>query len=381
MFRELTIGGFKCFRDPVDLSLAPLTILAGVNGGGKSSALQPLLLVHQELIERGPTATSLALNGPLLALGTAREVLNRRSEKRAIALRLGLEDGPIAWRFGDGGDRGSQNVPLLETTYESASRPRAKKALFPAAFLKGRGEQVVRALADLRYVPADRFGPASTYPLLDRATYRTLGPRANRAVGALWADDRAVDVGLRHPKQANEKRLVRQVETWLGELFPEVVLEVLPVVGNELVTLRIRTSATGDFDAPHNVGFGVSYVLPVIVALIGAYPGEIVVLDNPEAHLHPHAQAALGRMCARVANAGVQVIVETHCDHLLNGIRVAAHRGDIHRDRVVIHFFGRPAADGRPQVQMVRLGPGGRYTMRPELFFDETERQLRELLA
>jgi predicted ATPase len=383
MFRDLTIGGFKCFRDPVNLSLAPLTILAGVNGGGKSSALQPLLLVHQELIERGPTATSLALNGPLLTLGTAREVLSRRSEKRAITLRLALEDSSIAWRFGDGDNRGSQSISLLETTYESASRThaRAKKALFPATFLKGRGEQVVRALMDLRYVPADRFGPANTYPLLDRATYRSLGPRAERAVGALWTDDRAVDVGLRHPKQATENRLMRQVETWLGELFPEVVLEVLPVVGNELVTLRIRTSSRGDFDAPHNVGFGVSYVLPVIVALIGAHPGEIVILDNPEAHLHPHAQAVLGRICARVASAGVQVIVETHCDHRLNGIRVAAHHGDIQRDSVVVHFFNRLAADGRPQVQEVRLGPGERYTVRPELFFDETERQLRELLT
>jgi predicted ATPase len=383
MLRDLTVEGFKRFLDAVDLSFAPLTILAGVNGGGKSSALQPLLLVHQELIERGPTCASLALNGPLLTLGTAREVMNRRFEKRAIAFRMKFDDDSIAWRCWDGGDRGSQSLTLVETTYETGGRPlaRSKKAIFPPAFRKGSGEQIVRALENLRYVPADRLGPASTYPLLDGPKHRTLGPRADRAVGALRADERPVDVALRHPKLAKDERLMRQVETWLGELFPEIVLEVLPVRGNDLATLRIRTSPTGDFDVPHNAGFGISYVLPVIVALIGAHPGEIVVLENPEAHLHPHAQAVLGRICARVASAGVQVIVETHCDHLLNGIRVAARHGQIQRDKVVIHFFGPPSAGGRPSVHLVKLGPGERYTPRPEWFFDETERQLQELVG
>lgn len=76
-----------------------------------------------------------------------------------------------------------------------------------------------------------------------------------------------------------------------------------------------------DYFTAQNVGFGISYVLPIVLALVKAKKGELIILENPEAHLHPRGQRKMGELIARAAQGGVQVIVETHSDHILNGIR------------------------------------------------------------
>lgn len=92
---------------------------------------------------------------------------------------------------------------------------------------------------------------------------------------------------------------------------------------------------------PQNVGFGISYILPVLVTLLTARSGNIIIIENPEAHLHPHGQAEIGKLIAEVVSRGVQVFVETHSDHVINGIRVAVKKGLVKPDDVNIAFFER----------------------------------------
>jgi predicted ATPase len=132
------------------------------------------------------------------------------------------------------------------------------------------------------------------------------------------AADDEIDVERRHPKES-ASTLRRQLDAYLGELFAGAQANAEQISRTSLVRLEFKTSTTSDWRRPANVGYGLTYAFPILVALLIARPGQIVVIDSPEAHLHPRAQSAMGSMLARFAKAGVQILVETHSDHVLNG--------------------------------------------------------------
>ena len=90
-----------------------------------------------------------------------------------------------------------------------------------------------------------------------------------------------------------------------------------------------------------DVGFGVSQVLPVLVALLVAEPGQLVYIEQPELHLHPRAQVKLAEIIADAANRGVRVVIETHSDLLLLGIQTLVAKGELATDKVILHWFTR----------------------------------------
>ena len=163
---------------------------------------------------------------------------------------------------------------------------------------------------------------------------------------------------------------------------PGTRLHTTPHPGVDAVQLSYsfqRTTGSTNQYRPTNVGFGLTYTLPVLVALLSSRQGGLVIIENPEAHLHPKGQVALGELLARVANAGVQVIVETHSDHVLNGIRVAVAKGLTLPQDVQIHFFTR-TRDSRHDVVTPVLDTSGRLDYWPEDFFDQWNKSLEALL-
>ena len=127
-----------------------------------------------------------------------------------------------------------------------------------------------------------------------------------------------------------------------------------------------------------NVGFGLSYTLPVILALL-AEPGTLCLIENPEAHLHPRGQTKLAELAARASLADVQVLVETHSDHFMDGVRIAVRDGLISPDKTTIHYFERP--DGETVVTSPQIDDDGRLSTWPAGFFDQHEENLEKLLA
>jgi predicted ATPase len=374
------------------LPLKPLTLLAGVNGGGKSTVLQALVLLHQALTDNGVSGmrrNDLPLNGSLLTLGSVRDVVDKSQGGKHFRIGLTHTCGRIEWEFEGGRDELA--VRLLTTKRRLGVATKTvinRHALFPKRLVADPGGGALfRMLAGARYVPADRVGPAEAYPLLEPDRHNTLGPRAERAVGAIyWQGENDVVPGVRHPNESYPLRLDRQVQAWLNDLFPGVLLQVGRVTDVQgiptanLVTLGLRTSAATDFHRPQHVGFGITYALPILVALLSSAPGDLVLLENPEAHLHPRAQVRIAELCVRAANSGIQVLLETHSDHVLNGVRVCVHRRKIPPDNVSVHFFDRPKRDSGPGWRELHIGLGGRLNERPNGFFDEIERQLSELL-
>jgi predicted ATPase len=124
-----------------------------------------------------------------------------------------------------------------------------------------------------------------------------------------------------------------------------------------------------------------------VTALLSSQPGSLLLLENPEAHLHPQGQVKMGELMARAANAGVQIICETHSDHILNGIRLASkgvpETAKIDPANVALHFFQRSKeVINKPSVEILtpELDEEGRLDFWPEGFFDEWGKSLDKLL-
>jgi len=181
-------------------------------------------------------------------------------------------------------------------------------------------------------------------------------------------------------------KLGSQIEAWFQHLSPGVRIHSDLLKGTDLASIRFSYSSgtigqISEERRPGNVGFGLTYSLPIITSLLAAPPGSLLLLENPEAHLHPRGQAALGGLMVKCANDGVQIIVETHSDHILNGIRIASKNSGVDPfDSIRICNFTRDADSGDSYIETPRVLLNGELTAWPDGFFDEWEKSLEELL-
>lgn len=157
--------------------------------------------------------------------------------------------------------------------------------------------------------------------------------------------------------------------------FPGCALMLQQVPQANAVTLGLRTSEDTDFHRPVHVGFGLTQVLPIVIAALSATKGDLLLIENPEVHLHPAGQAHMGQFLAEVAQAGVQVIIETHSDHVLNGIRRSVKAERLKPEQVTIHFF-RPRSAEEAQVLTPLLDRSGNIDIWPDGFFDQFDKDM-----
>ncbi len=193
----------------------------------------------------------------------------------------------------------------------------------------------------------------------------------------------------------HDKLLNVQVQRWMNFISPgaKIFFEEVKVGSTKKVVMSVGFGEGGALQRfqPQNVGFGISYILPVLVTLLTSQPGDIVVIENPEAHLHPRGQSAMGNLIARAAASGIQLFVETHSDHVINGIRVAVKDGIIKPKDVNIAFFERKGhdienSDGTTHKEYyaeerdIKIDSQGSLSEYPEDFMDEWNNQLMELM-
>ncbi len=375
MLRNIELTRFKCFASQ-RIALAPTTILTGLNGMGKSSVIQALLLLRQSaqsgtlFAEEG----GLLLNGELVRLGTGGEVLYGGAEEDNLSIGIEYVTDSFSWSF-----QAPANADLLPRLGGSNERPTA--SFFPA-----------RSFFDdnWHYLGAERVGPRVVHQLSSsHIDQQDLGADGSLAVAFLDAyGDQPVLVALRHTSSP-AGTLLSQVSTWLGEISPGVRLETQALRDISLARLSFSFVTDGVVSRafrPTSVGFGLSYTLPVVVALLAATPGSLIIIENPEAHLHPRGQMAMGDLIARAGAAGVQVIVETHSDHVLNGVRIAVKEKRTAPENVAFHYFRRATHTGGFEKRIVhvvdspRIDADGRINDWPDGFFDQYDIALEKLL-
>jgi len=229
-------------------------------------------------------------------------------------------------------------------------------------------------LRDLTYITAERVGPREIYTLEDRQAARVVGPRGEHTLSVLYrVRDEPIQASLIVSNVAPTG--LRQVEARMAQFFPGCRLDVQLVPQANAITLGIRTSDKTGFHRPGHVGFGLTQVLPIVVAAVSAAKQDILLIENPEVHLHPAGQALMGVFLAEVAASGTQVIVETHSDHVLNGIRRAVKAGTLAPEQALLHFF-RPRGGELDQVVSPTLDATGNIHVWPEGFFDQFARDM-----
>ncbi len=185
---------------------------------------------------------------------------------------------------------------------------------------------------------------------------------------------------LSHP-QAKSLKLIDQVEAWMREISPGTRITIKSHSDMGLVNIQYSDRDSNPYRAT-NVGFGITYTLPIIVAALASYRGTLLLIENPEAHLHPRGQVIMGELLALAASCGIQVVIETHSDHVLNGIRLAVHGGKIKPENVQLHYFQRQEKQEQAFTRVIspRINRNARIDRWPDGFFDEWEKSLDVLL-
>lgn len=170
----------------------------------------------------------------------------------------------------------------------------------------------------------------------------------------------------------------------MARFFPRCELQIAEVPNANAITLGIRTSNRTSFLRPTHTGFGLTQTLPVVAAALSAGSGDLLLVENLEVRLHPAGQAAMGMFLAEAAAAGVQVIVETHSDHVLNGVRRAVKDGVLPFDHAALHFF-RPRdveeTGDAPQVVSPMLDDNGNIDHWPDGFFDQFNKDMGDFAS
>ena len=371
MITNIHLRNFKCF-DQLDLKCAPLNLLTGLNGMGKSSIIQALLVLRQSFETRELHEGNLLLAGARVDLGTGTEVLFDGASSTIIEIGLCTSNTSLQMWIG--------KFEYLQSSDQLTMSEMDEE--FDAIF--NEANEVPPFGGDLVYVEAERVGPRKTYPtsevLARRGDFGNSGEFAWNYFGSHQDDLLASD----DPRRVDSasRRFNDIVDLWLQSVCPGSHIQLDAVPAADAVIAGFSFDSPGDvatrpFRAT-NVGFGLSYALPVIVALL--MPKDtLCLIENPEAHLHPQGQTKLAELAVRAALAGVQVFVETHSDHFIDGVRIAVREGLITPDEVAIHYFAREG--NKAVVKSSKVDEDGRLSEWPTGFFDQQGENLARLLG
>jgi predicted ATPase len=368
MITELHIQNFKSHGNTL-LPLAPLTLLTGVNGSGKSSVIQSLLLLRQSY-KKQRLDEALILNDTLCSIGTGKDAIFQSAEEDFLQFTLKLDKQEYAWKFSS-----SESKYFLPASEEKSH------AFFNISHLSLYNN-------NFQYLSAGRL-PELKYERDDLAVEKDRQISLKNGYGELvahflyhYGEKEKVNSQLQNTNSKFED-LIHQVTAWEREISPNV--NVLPKKTEEgafTVYYSFDRDILGPTDpfTTENVAFGLTCALPVVTALLSAKPGALLLIENPEAHLHPRGQSKLSELIALTAQSGVQIIIETHSDHIFNGIRKAIAARKIEKENVKIHYFELDERNVSKTTE-IQISDKGRILKYKKGLFDQFDDDLDTLLG
>lgn len=368
MITELRIKNFKSIKDE-SLKLSSLNLITGINSSGKSTLLQSILLLKQ----MNASKKTLSLNEHFVELGTIEDALHQfyRENKIEIGLTLNSKESFSM----------SINEPdkILDQDHAFITLDGNK------SFLNG-------LLKNIKYLAAERMGAEFSYELGSNKNH--LGKNGENTVSYIF-ENRSKNVSTKdliHPnsKKAEgiEGNLLTNINEWMKEISPGINLEFSTnqKIRASSMSAVYYSSTLFNKVTPKNFGFGISYCLPIITLLLTSKKNDVILIENPEAHIHPTGQTKLGYLCAIAAKAGIQLIIESHSDHFFNGVRLALKDGIVKKTNLSIYYFDKKL-EGESSSQnlstiisSVELHEDGKIKSAPAGFFDEWQNSLFKLL-
>jgi energy-coupling factor transporter ATP-binding protein EcfA2 len=418
MFTHLRVQNLKSVADSGPIELAPLTFLMGPNSSGKSTLIQAILIARQTVDSRD-VENPLVIEDEYVNLGTYRELIHQHDQDRSLALEFGfdttrpplapmpvqrivlraefsynrktLQIYPTTVKYSTLPERYTltrHRVSPQRSTCEIADRghvelrrkvPSGGKFYdvssflpFPAPGRKAISEQQL----------AWQLGWAFTreFETQLRRTYRVGPLRTSPKRTYVAAGETPQDVGLQGEstfailwaarwKPRLKRSVFKPVNRWLQEFGISANLE-LKRIGGSYFTALVTDPALGVWSNFADVGFGASQLLPALVEALYAEPGSTIIMEQPEIHLHPAAQASLGDLFLETAQQRKQLIVETHSDHLVSRVLRRIAEGSLPASQVAIYYC-EATAEGT-QVRRIPLDEFGRFGEGlPSGFFDQ----------
>lgn len=380
MIKEIIIQNFKSHSN-TPLSFGNLTVLCGANGVGKSSVIQSLLLLRDTFI-RDRAFDNLDLKSKSVKVGTVNDAIYEFADMDGFIFNITTDDKAFKFVYeAETEDAKVRTFIRLNTENSIVPEQPESESLFNTNF---------------QYVSAYRLGPQPQYFKEDKIVtiYRQISDEDGQAEYFVHFLDHFKNIevlsAIAH-ETAQYNDLFSQVIAWEKEISVGINIEVqdLGKLGYALKysydAERSSTGKTNYFEAI-NVGFGITYVMPILIAILSAQPGSLVIIENPEAHLHPNGISGLMKLLTLAAQAGIQIIIETHSDHVVNGILVQCklfeikQRG-IDRNLVSLYQISRKQKDQDSVAKKITIDEGGRLQNQPDGFFDQIEKDLVQLMG
>lgn len=360
--KSLKIENFKCFVS-AEFEFSPLTVFCGSNSAGKSTALQALLLIKQSHNNGSLHKGNLSLAGEYFSFGHVKDIFSHDALGDSIAITLDKEIF-------------SSNVKALNADdyyLTLQSSPEFKHNFYTSSF---------------HYLSAYRLCPQNSYDTNFNTSVIDIGIYGQYAISELV---RYKD--LPSPNQKLAKKICahlltqddnRQVKLEIA--FREAMKKITPGFEINLTDHKNLDRVSNTFPTggksinevrPVNTGFGISYVIPIVLAMLCTFEGGYLLVENPEVHLHPAAQSMLAELLTMASTCGIQVILETHSDHIINGIRAHVKENNINSGFVTINSV--KSNNGARLITKILIENDGGLSDMDTGFFDQAEIDLLRL--
>jgi len=371
MIKTIKLDNFKIFKSQ-EFELASLTLITGINAMGKSSIIQSLLLLKQSFaISYLQNQNKVDLANDFINLETAEDLCYSFADDRKIGITLTDDKNSVhKWEI----DAANPKGKILNCNY-SGDFSFPSLSLFNENFI---------------FLDAGRWGPKEIYYKKEKRSYNTkLGINGELTpaylANAMNTNEQICISELQHTdlKETGSYELYENCNSWMSEILSLPLKARITEVDEASVKLSYNIQgAKGKSYSALQVGFGLTYCLPIIIAALTAQKGDMVIVENPEAHLHPSAQVKIGRLLALAASLGIQVIIESHSDHILNSVRYSFLDGILNDDLLKIIFIRSLQVKDNHFIlpEYVKLLDRGKLSHRPADFFDVWDKMLTKLL-
>lgn len=409
---KLSVEGYKSIAEKRSVDITGLTILSGPNSSGKSSFMQPLLLIKQTL-ENDYDAGSLMLDGANVNLTDSSEIISKvpYAAKDSFTISLIESDAEVTASYKFRKRRGvyvdyiyhksgefKDGITIRLTQKSSEIQELfANQPLNRLGETIGKGKKVTwkverdRCFLEVRMNIAGQslpfmFGLSPAQQLVKLATRLIHVPglrgnpeRSYRVASSEYAYPGSFEkyvASIVH-RWKSDKRYAARFSTLKEQLAQLGLASSIDTVSINETRLQLRISRyrgchevlETDYVNIADVGFGVSQTLPVLVALLAARKGQLVYIEQPELHLHPKAQYNLARIIASaVTERNVKVVIETHSALLIRGIQTLVAQKKLSGEVVTLNWFIQDAETGQTNITVATLDHAGAFGDWPEDF-------------
>lgn len=376
---RVKIKNFKSLKD-IDVNLSHLNLLTGVNSSGKSSFIQALLLLKQNY--------QVMMNNILFGQEMMAKASNNDGNPNTIfeKMPLNIDDGEyVEVNVNEIFFEESYDENIEISIFSNGTNKFELKFKKDLSFSASGTNRFNIFKSDFQYIQTNRITPDILYRLSNKHIEKNILGTQGEYTAHYLSVNRHKNIleTLRH-KESQTAQLLENVSLWLGEISENI--EVKAKVYEELQRVDLRytytygKTTTQDY-TPLNVGFGITYALPIITAILKSQEGDLLIIENPETHLHPKAQSKIAQLFSIAAANGIQIILETHSDHILNGIRVATKEGILKPEQSKIYYFRKDKDNLETKIDQINIDNNGAIDRYPKGFFDQFDEDLDRLIV